>query len=123
MFFEIKLSYEYKPNNMKLITIITISLFSASIMFASTTPTTEIEKNELFLFADYNVATSTLDFETKQDVDFVQIYTMNGDLIFQLPVMSNHLSIKKNLFDNGEYKLGFVVSGQAEVIMTKVTIK
>ncbi len=108
---------------MKLITLISICLLSSSVIFGSNTPTTEIEKHELFLFADFNVATSTLDFETKEDVDFVQIYTMSGDLIFQLPVMSSQLSIKKNLFDKGEYKLGFVVNGQPEVIMTKVTIK
>ena len=42
---------------------------------------------------------------------------------FQLPVMSNNVQINKNLFGQGQYKLGFILEGQSEIHFTDVTIK
>jgi len=42
---------------------------------------------------------------------------------FQLPVMSNKVTIGKSLIENGTYKLGFMITGQKQIQFTEVKVK
>ena len=128
------MSYKYKRNNMKnLITTLAILTITVSTVFATTTPevlisspeveVVSVEHLDIFTNTAFDSTTENLTFDTKDDISIVQIFNSNGDMEFQLPVMSTNVQINKNLFDEGTYKLGFVLEGQTEVHITEVTIK
>jgi len=77
---------------------------------------------ELFISAEYDLVNENLVFETKEDINVIQIFKGNN-LEYQLPVMSKKVTINKNLFEKGDYKLGFIVAGKIEANYTEVNIK
>ena len=118
---------------------ITFALVLATIFtsFAATTPVSEVTiiesenvmvsianaNADLFTIADYNVAEENFVFQTNDDISYIQIFNAEGTLEFQLPVMSNKVTIGKSLMDQGDYKLGFMINGQSEIQFTSVTVK
>ena len=121
---------------MKTLLTTIIAITSLTIATATSTPpakliataTVEIaavnvEGHELFESASYNVESENIEFSTVENVDMIQIFNAEGNLEFQLPVMSNQVSISKALFSQGESQLGFIMSGKAEVFMTSVNMK
>ena len=121
---------------MKTILTIIIAVATLTLGNATTTPPAKliatatveiaavsIEGQELFESANYNAVEENIEFTTVDNVDMIQIFNAAGNLEFQLPVMSNQVSISKALFSLGESQLGFIMSGKAEVFMTAVNIK
>ncbi len=124
---------------MKTILTIIIAVATLTIGSATTTPivtptkliatatveiaAVSIEGQDLFESASYNAFEENIEFTTIENVDMIQIFNAAGNLEFQLPVMSNQVSISKALFSQGESQLGFIMSGKAEVFMAAVTIK
>ncbi len=116
-----------------LITILTVLTITFSTAFASTTPevlinsavveVVTVESLDFFSNAAFDAGSDNLVFDTTKDISVVQIYNGAGELEFQLPVMSNNVQINKNLFDQGNYKLGFILEGQSQVHFTDVTIR
>ncbi len=116
-----------------LITILTALTITFSTVFASTTPEVIISTDEIevvsigtldiFSDAGFNTESESLTFTTTNDMTVVQIYNGEGEMEFQLPVMSNNVVINKNLFGAGAYKLGFILEGQTAVHLTDVKIK
>jgi len=116
-----------------LITIIAAFTLTATAAFASTTPETVISTENVivvsigelgfFTSAEYEADTQNLAFTTNHEMAIIQIFNSDGELEFQLPVMSDTVKINKNLFGTGEYKLGFMLKGQSQLHTTKVTIK
>ena len=82
-----------------------------------------IEGQDLFESASYDAVEENIEFTTVENVDMIQIFNAEGNLEFQLPVMSNQVSISRALFSLGESQLGFIMSGKAEVFMTSVNMK
>jgi len=72
--------------------------------------TSEAQK-DFFTLANFNTETENLEFVTKEDIQYLQIFEQNGKLLYQLPVMSNKLKISKKVFKQGIYKVGFIVDG------------
>lgn len=117
-------------NLITIIAALTITLTSA---FASTTPevifssdaieVVSIESLDFLTTAEFDTETQNLAFTTTQNISVVQIFNNNGDMEFQLPVMSDNVQINKNLFGEGDYKLGFILEGQTEVHFSRVSIK
>jgi len=116
-----------------LITILAILIATATTAFATITPevlisapeveVVNIESVDIFTSSSYDATTDNLIFDTTQEMSVVQIFNADGDMEFQLPVMSNNVQINKILFGTGTYKLGFVLEGQSNVNFTEVTIK
>lgn len=117
-------------NLINIIAALTITLTS---VFATSTPVTLINTDEvvvvtigdleIFTSAKFDASTDNLSFTTGSDISMIQIFNAEGNLEFQLPVMSNNVKINKNLFSTGSYKLGFVLAGEAQAHITQVTIK
>lgn len=111
--------------------VIAITIITSS--FATITPEVEIISNEnvtvtmtnqdIIETAAFNIESSTLDFTTTTDISVVQIFGEDGKIEFQLPVMSDNVQINKNLFSEGNYKLGFVMSGQNQIYFSDIEIK
>ena len=116
-----------------LIVLITIFIITVTTVYASTTPEVLISSPEvevvtvadldIFASSSFDTDTENLVFDTYNEISVVQIFNSNGKLEFQLPVMSDNVQINKNLFEEGNYKLGFVIKDQTEVHFTEVTIK
>lgn len=80
------------------------------------------ESSDLFVNAVFNSKDNNLEFETSKIISFIQIYNEEGKLEFQLPIMSNDVSIGKSLFDKGTYKLGFIIEDSGVTQFTEVTM-
>ena len=78
---------------------------------------------EFFQSSYYNNESENLNFFTSKNISVVKIFNLNGELEFQLPVMSNNVQINKNLFASGRYKLGFLLEGQSNIHYAHVTVK
>ena len=81
-----------------------------------------ISQKKFFKTAEYNLKSNSLDFITAEKIHYIRIYTQQGELKYQLPVLSNKVRISKKLFKRGEYRLGFVVEGQKVIEFTNVKI-
>jgi len=90
---------------------------------AAVTITVDNASQELFESATISADKNNVDFIAKENISFVQIYDANGKIEFQLPVESNKIRINKNLFEKGNYKLGFKVQGVDELYIAKVNLK
>jgi len=77
--------------------------------------------SELFSLASYDG--KNLEFETIEEISFVQIFNSKGKLEFQLPVMSDRVTIGQSLIAKGNYKIGFILKGADEVHFTNVSVK
>ena len=116
-----------------LATIFTILTLTVSSVFANTTPeklistnnveVVSVESSEIFTSAAFDAETDNLSFTTNDDISVIQIFNSEGQLEFQLPVMTNDVKINKNLFGQGTYKLGFILSGSSQLHTTQVTLK
>ncbi len=80
------------------------------------------DEESIFTKSIYNAVDEKIEFETTDLVDMIQIYNSEGELEFQLPIMSREVKISKALFSNGSNQLGFVVSGRSETYMTTVDV-
>lgn len=117
-------------NLLTIIAALTITFTSA---FATTTPETlvstdaveviTIGTSDIFTFADFDAATENLTFTTTDNISVIQIFNADGSLEFLLPVMANNVKINKNLFEIGQYQLGFILEGQSQMHSTTVTVK
>ena len=102
-------------------------------VFASTTPVTLISTDvvevvaignlDFFTSASFDAETENLSFTTDEKISVIQIFSAEGELEFQLPVMSGDVKINKNLFDQGTYKLGFILEGQNHLHTTQITVR
>jgi len=117
-----------------IITILAALTITFSSVFATTNPegilisTEEVEvitvgKLDIFNSAEFDSASENLSFTTNDDISVIQIFNAEGSLEFSLPVMSNNVKVNKNLFEEGIYKLGFILEGQSQMHTTKVTVK
>lgn len=113
----------------KLILSFAIIFATLTMSFAGTNPvkvvkavnvfkTAEVEfyatadaATNFFTYAGFNDVTDNVEFVTKHEIKYLQIYTQAGKLQYQLPVMSNKLKISRKMFDTGVYKIGFIVKG------------
>lgn len=108
-----------------LITIIAISLLTFTAASANNNPESAkvtVENLEIFASSDFDSATEMLEFTTVESMAAVQIFDAAGEMTFILPVMSDNVQINKNLFEQGTYKLGFILEGQSSVHFSTVTI-
>lgn len=107
-----------------LITLFAITLLTATAAFAHNTPeakTMTVESIEIFESVAFDNASEVIEFSTLQTMSTVQIYNAEGEMTFVLPVGSDNVQINKNLFEKGDYKLGFILAGQSEVHFSTVS--
>lgn len=89
---------------------------------ATTTYNVEMDEHGIGARTLYIESQDHLEFDTQEVIDMVQIFDIQGNLQFQLPVLSNQIRIGKSLFDKGEYKLGFLLSNQNSLEFAKVKV-
>ena len=116
-----------------LLTTTLIILIALTGLFGGITPSSKIINTEkvivisaiegLFESASFDEESDLMRFTTNTDISVIQIMNAEGELEFQLPVMTNDVQLNTNLFGSGEFKLGFVMQGENQVYYTKGNIK
>jgi len=81
------------------------------------------DQTNIFSTVSYNESEGNIEFVTKDDISFVQVFNASGELEFQLMVDSNQVKIGNSLFEQGDYKLGFLIEGKMDIQFADVTIK
>jgi len=81
------------------------------------------DQTNIFTTVAYNNNQRNIEFATKEAISYVQIFNASGALEFQLMVDSKKVKLSKNLFDSGDYKLGFLIAGQDNIQFADVVIK
>ncbi|WP_291964664.1 hypothetical protein [Maribacter sp.] len=81
------------------------------------------ENSEFLLTAEYNSKSEVIDFNTKDEVSFVQIFSEDGKMQYQLPVMSNKIKLSLKIFDENEnYRLGFLINKNSKIHFTTLKV-
>jgi len=112
----------------KLFALILITSLASSVAFSTGNPVekTTILKSEkitvttnsssaLFSDAFFNEKDNSLEFKTEVEINFVQIFNTDGEMEFQLPTMSKNVKIGMSFFEEGDYKLGFIIKGKDDI--------
>lgn len=81
-----------------------------------------ISQKDFFQVAQYNSEMDALDFVTKDKVNYIQIYSSEGKLQYQLPVMSNKLKVSRKMFEKGAYKIAFITKNNTTIQFTNLQI-
>ena len=81
----------------------------------------EVEDHRIFRNVYFSEISHELHFQTNDKIVMVQIYDAEGRILFQLPVLSNHMVFKKHLLESGQSKIGFVMENDPTVHFTKIT--
>jgi len=94
-------------------------------MLTNSTTTVSVEKSEkkIFMSVEMTKDQNSLQFKTYKNISFVQVYSEDGRIEFQLPVEATNVRLKKNLFETGKYKLGFKIKGESELHFAEVDLK
>jgi len=115
-----------------------IAIFSLSLANASTDPAgslvvfsseiveikiTDKTHADFFSISQFNFEENNLQFETENEISFIQIFDADDKLTFQLPVMSNKLKIGRSVFGSGDFKIGFMIKGNTEIQFADVNFK
>ena len=77
---------------------------------------------DFFTSAVYNAESEVIAFTTTEDISLIQIFDDEGNMTFQLPIMSDVVMLNKNLFKKGNYKLGFIIEGKNDVYFSSINI-
>ena len=81
------------------------------------------DQTNIFTTVAFNENQSKLEFATKEAISYVQIFDANGNLEFQLMIDAKKFKLSKKLFENGNYKLGFMINGLNDVHFADIEIK
>ena len=73
-------------------------------MLTTSTTTVSVEKSEkkIFMSVEMTNDQNSLQFKTYKNISFVQVYSEDGRIEFQLPVEASNVRLKKNLFETGK---------------------
>ena len=86
--------------------------------------TLETEGQKEFIIASaYNVEDENVAMTFTAEVSMVQIYNTDGELEMMFPIGSTKVNLGMSLFEDGQYRMGFMVDGMEEVQFTNLTVK
>lgn len=119
-----------------ILTTLTISILFSITTFASGDPVkgitildaenitiTTAGDATFFTTATVSSKDKSINFNTVEEVDFIQIFNAEGGLEFQLPAQSKKIKLNNSLFEKGDYKLAFIIKNNKEIKFTDLTIK
>jgi len=82
----------------------------------------DVGQLDLFEDAIYLPQANIIKFETRAKMKFIHVIDSKGKMLYQFPVRSSKVRISKSLFSKGDYKLGFKLENESEVLYTNLTV-
>ncbi len=80
-------------------------------------------QKEFILSSSFNVEDENVAMNFVSEVSMVQIFNSEGELEMMFPIGSTKVNLGMSLFEDGEYRMGFMVDGMEDVQFTKLTVK
>ena len=80
-------------------------------------------QKEFILSSSFNVEDENVSMTFTAEVSMVQIYNTDGDLEMMFPIGSTKVNLGMSLFEDGQYRMGFLVDGMEDVQFTNLSIK
>lgn len=118
-----------------LILLLFVLTLSFNMSFANVTPVlalissssielsvNHISQKDFFRVSIYDETKEALEFVTADIMNYVQIFDEDGQLKYQLPVMSNKLRISTKIFKTGSYRIGFITKENTTIQYTNLTV-
>ena len=80
-------------------------------------------QKEFILSSSFNVEDENVAMNFVSEVSMVQIYNKEGVLEMMFPIGSTKVNLGMSLFEDGEYRMGFMVEGMDDIQFTNLTVK
>ncbi len=80
-------------------------------------------QKEFILSSSFNVEDENVAMNFVSEVSMVQIYNKEGELEMMFPIGSTKVNLGMSLFEDGEYRMGFMVEGMDDIQFTNLTVK
>lgn len=80
-------------------------------------------QREFILSSSFNVEEENVSMNFASKVSMVQVFNKEGDLEMMFPIESTKVNLGMSLFEDGEYRMGFMVDGMDDIQFTKLTVK
>lgn len=118
--------------NFLLTTILSFVFFSAALagdgkikIMSSTAvsiSTTEF-KADFILSSKFNLEDKNVDMVFASNISMIQVFDAQGAIVSIIPIGSDELRMGLSLFDKGNYKLGFIIEGEADIQYADISVK
>ncbi len=83
----------------------------------------DASQKSFILFSGINIDLEALQFVFNDKVSMIQVFNDHGELDMIVPIGSEKVDLGLSLFQNGIYKLGFMVDGLEEIQYSTLKIK
>jgi len=80
-------------------------------------------QKEFILSSSFNVEDENVAMTFAAEVSMVQIFNTDGELEMMFPIGSTKVNLGMSLFEDGQYRMGFLVDGMDDVQFTNLTVK
>ena len=80
-------------------------------------------QREFILSTNFNADRESIEMVFDSEVSMVQVYNVDGELEMIFPVGSEKLNLGLSLFEDGQFRMGFMVEGTDEIQFTNLTVK
>ncbi len=85
--------------------------------------TTDLELESILELVAFSESDEQLDLKSDLTIEFIQLLNAEGDLEFQMPIMSNSVHLALTNFDSGIYQMKFLFEGTETFKTSTLTIK
>ena len=80
-------------------------------------------QKEFILSSSFNIEEENISMNFVSEVSTVQIFNKEGELEMMFPIGSTKVNLGMSLFEDGDYRMGFVVEGMDDIQFTNLTVK
>ena len=80
-------------------------------------------QKEFILASSFNMEDENVAMTFTAEVSMVQIFNTDGELEMMFPIGSTKVNLGLSLFEDGDYRMGFMVDGMDDVQFTNLTVK
>lgn len=115
MLFIIVLGSSFKSDPIEVATLISNDNIEMTLV--------DMEQIYFFKSAEFFESSNLISFKTTDEIQYIQVFNSNNVMEYQLPILSNKVTISKSLFSKGSYRLAFLFKNQKSVLFSDLVIK
>lgn len=77
---------------------------------------------DFILSSKFNLEDENVDMVFASSINMIQIFDTKGEIVSIIPIGSDELRMGLSLFDKGNYKLGFLIDGEADIQYADISV-
>ncbi len=78
--------------------------------------------SDFIVSSTFNLDDNNIDIQFSTAINLIQVFDLEGELISIIPIDSNDVRMGLSLFEEGNYKLGFLIEGVSEIQYADISI-